>query len=595
MYNISDEYKKAVAQFDREFKLEVRIYLRDKTILVLGEDDVIPPDTVNSDRYVMGDLKIESQMMSGGASSNTIDIGAVPSQKLNMTVYSPTTDLHVFSGAYLWIYVSLLLPSGVWEPVPMGKFYINGASISREGNWVSFTAYDGMLKLMYELTTEMRTQLKGKTALEAVRILCGNQLPFVSPKSPTGAEVTLPNSDLELDFDSEQIETARDAIMWIAQLTGCFARVNRIGQLELVQIKSWWEMYTETTGTILAVRNIQGEARFTTKFSDDRIHIVGVAMRGTDGKLVTKRYSYSNSSGGDPTSDITVELETNPLILSSEKPLIEILDEILTELSTAYFYSFSAQINNDPALDAGDTIRLQGGTINGTNKNNDLIGFITHSTWVYKKKQTVTNASSVPIVYENAAEETVQTRSRARAASTFSARSDDDLNFLPPKPQSEKALQGVRLSELVGNFGGKYVFKWLSQYEIAAFDPDGVKLFSILNVGHNITIKSEGKNGEKTQSDFEINVAGDMLRIGWGNGVYSGTKNYLHLAPDRIELMLNGRIVQIGKDAMEIHGTDGSLLFSMDSTYLNFGNWFTVSKTRGEIYLNNQLVFKTTS
>ncbi len=65
MYNVSDEYKKAVAQFDREFKLEVRIYLRDKTILVLGEDDVIPPDTVNSDRYVMGDLKIESQMMSG--------------------------------------------------------------------------------------------------------------------------------------------------------------------------------------------------------------------------------------------------------------------------------------------------------------------------------------------------------------------------------------------------------------------------------------------------------------------------------------------------------------------------------------------------
>ena len=181
MYNVSDEYKQTVAQLDREFSVRVQIYLRDKTILTLGEDDILPKDmeNISSDRYIKGDLKIESQMMSGGASSNMIDIGAVPSKKLDMTVYSPTTDLHVFSGAYLWIYVSLLLPSGAWEPVPMGKFYINGASISREGNWVSFTAYDGMLKLQYELTTAMRAELKGKTALEAAQILCGNQLPFV--------------------------------------------------------------------------------------------------------------------------------------------------------------------------------------------------------------------------------------------------------------------------------------------------------------------------------------------------------------------------------------------------------------------------------
>ncbi len=581
MYAVSDAYKQAVTGDAREFKIRANIYFRDKTIQMFD------------DSTIENEVTIESQMMAGSPSDDTIDIGAATSKKLTMTVKNNKTDLHRFAGARLWLYVSLRLDNGAFEDVPMGKFFINNKSVSRVGDQVTFSAYDGMILLHYELTNEIRAELKGKTALEAAQILCGGRLAVVPPKSPTGAEVTLPNSDLELDFDSEQIETARDGIMWIAQLMGCFARVNRLGQLEFVQIKSWWKMYTETTGTILAVRNIQGDQRFKTKFADDRIHIVGVSMRGADNKLVTQRYGYSHENEEDPTSDVTVEMATNPLIISSDKPLSEILGNILAELSTAYFYSFSTEMANDPALDAGDTIRLKGGVINGTNHNNDLIGFITHNVWRYRGHQEITNASSVPIVFDGGDSES-GTPARSRARSASAARSDDDLNFLPPKPQSEKALQGVRLSELVGNFGGRYVFKWLSQYEIAAVNPDGVKLFSIVNVGHNITIKSEGKNGEKTQSDFEINVAGDMLRIGWGNGAYSGTKNHLHLSSDYIELMLNGRIVWIGKDTMEIHGTDGSLLFAMDSTYLNFGNWFTVNKTKGEIYLNNQLVFRNT-
>lgn len=575
MYAVSDAYKQAVTGDAREFKIRANIYFRDKTIQTFD------------DSTIENEVTIESQMMAGSPSDDTIDIGAATSKKLTMTVKNNKTDLHRFAGARLWLYVSLRLENGAFEDVPMGKFFINNKSVSRVGDQVTFSAYDGMILLHYELTNEIRAELKGKTALEAAQILCGGRLAVVPPKSPAGAEVTLPNSDLELDFDSEQIETARDGIMWIAQLMGCFARVNRLGQLEFVQIKSWWKMYTETTGTILAVRNIQGDQRFKTKFADDRIHIVGVSMRGADNKLVTQRYSYSHSGEEDPTSDVTVEMATNPLIMSSGTPLSEILGNILAELSTAYFYSFSTEMANDPALDAGDTIRLKGGVINGTNHNNDLIGFITHNVWRYRGHQEITNASSVPIVFDGGDSES-GTPARSRARSASAARSDDDLNFLPPKPQSEKALQGVRLSELVGNFGGKYVFKWLSQYEIAALNPDGEKVFIISPNPGAINIEAASIHDGKTTQHFDIYVVGDMFRTSWGSN------KHLQMSPDYIELMLNGRIVWIGKDAMEIHGTDGSLLFAMDSTYLNFGNWFTVSKTRGEIYLNNQLVFRNT-
>lgn len=554
MYPVSDEYKQAIAQRNREFKLNAQIYLRDKTILSIGDDEL---KNTTGDRYVKGDVKIESQMMSGSVSDNMIDIGAVPSAKLTMTVFSASTDMHIFSGAYLWLYVSLKLPGGAWEPVPMGKFYINGASISREGNWVSFEAYDGMIKLQYELTDEMRRQLKGKTAMDAAKILCGDQLPLGSAISPAGGYVECPNYELPLNFDSPQIETARDGIMWIAQIMGCFAHVNRLGVLEFVPIKSWWKMYDDTTGTILAVRNIGGGSRFKTRFSDDRIHIVGVTMRGGDGKLVTKRYSYSHESGEDPTSDVTVELETNPLIIGSETPLETILENILSELSTAYFYAFQTEITNDPALDAGDTIRLLGGVINGTNANNDLIGFITHSTWVYRKRQTITNASSVPIVYEDAASEIALMSDDSGIA----AQADSEpLNFLPPRSQSDKAQLGIGGEVCTILASNMKKPRWELKNDNATlqmYDPGGGKQGHITM--RNTEIRLETENG------CQLLLYKDACYIWFGGALYNfypdgrinitaNNANFFQInVPERL-INLNGKVLQAVIDRGERNG-----------------------------------------
>ena len=555
MYAVSDAYKQAITGSAREFKIRANIYFRDKTIQTFD------------DSTIENEVTIESQMMAGSPSDETIDIGAATSKRLTMTVRNDKTDLHRFAGARLWLYVSLRLENGAFEDVPMGKFFINNKSVSRVGDQVTFSGYDGMILLHYELTREMREELKGKTALEAAEILCRGRLAVLPSKDPEGNAVTLPNSDLELDFDSEQIETARDGIMWIAQLMGCFARVDRLGRLEFVQIKSWWKMFTETTGTILAVRNIEGGQRFKTKFADDRIHIVGVSMRGTDNKLVTRRYSYSHENEEDPTSDVIVEMATNPLIMDGGTPLSEVLENILAELSTAYFYSFSTEMANDPALDAGDTIRLQGGVINGTNHNNDLIGFITHNVWRYRGHQDITNASSVPIVFDgDDSEGGTPARSRAKAAGAVSARAGDDLNFLPPKPQSEKALQGVRLSELVGNFGGKYVFKWKSPVELVAYDNQGRE---ILN----------------------FNIVGNTLRVIW-------LSNDIYINNDHIEIKLGGiRRIYIQKNGtFQIFGDNGSAsnITIQPTSHINIGGWFQVNKATGTILLNGQEVIRTT-
>lgn len=581
MYAVSDEYKKAIAGASRTFKIRANIYLRDSTVLKVDDSTII------------GKVTIGDSMMSGSPSDDMIDIGAAQAKKLEMTVLNRHTNLHVFSGARLWLYVSLKLESGAWEDVPMGKFYINNKSISRVNNLVTFSAYDGMVLLHYELTAEMRQELKGKTAMEAAQILCRGLLLVSTAVSPAGGYVECPNTDIPLDFDSAQIETARDGIMWIAQLMGCFARVNRLGVLEFVPIKSWWKMYDETTGTILAVRNIQGNERYKTTFADDRIHIVGVSMRGADGKLVTQRYSYSHNSGEDPTSDVTVEMKTNPLVMSSEKPLSAILGDILKELSTAYFYSFSTDIVHDPALDAGDTIRLQGGVINGTNHNNDLIGFITHSVWQYRGKQTITNASSVPIVFDGQDDESgASSKARAAAASTFSARSGDDLNYLPPRSQSEKALQGINsVSELVGNFGGRYVFKWLSPYEIAAINPDGDRVFYCQNAsggGIIVDFFQKDHSSGSMEKNFHISTSGGILAFNYGNKNQNG---YVAISSDHVEVGINGKpLIYIRNDGYVKFSND---FWASPNLGLFQFKGFNIDTVNGTIELNGKRVFTT--
>ncbi|MBD5128436.1 MAG: hypothetical protein HDT43_00700 [Ruminococcaceae bacterium] len=542
MYKVSAEYKTAIAERSRKFRMQANIYLRDDTILRL------------TDSHIIGDVTITSQAMSGSASSNTIDIGAATSKMLTMTVKSPTIDTHIFSGARLWVYTGLKLPSDKYEDIPMGKFFIDSMSISREGNNIGFKAYDGMILLHYELTAVMRRDLKGKTAWEAAQYLCNVGL--LSFAQDTGDLAKFPNSDLPLNFDSEQIEIARDAIMWIAQIMGCFARVNRWGALEFVQIKT----HGTTEGDLgyLTARTIGGSERYSITFSDDRVHISGVTMRGADGVLVTKRYDFDKSSD----TQVTVELEQNPLIMDSETPLADILSAILRELSGAYFYPFSAEIAQDPALDVGDTVCMEGGAIKRSSNIGKFIGIITHNTWVYHGHQVIANAGSVPIVFDG---EDQEGENLASAVSVFSARSTDELNYLPPKDQSRKELQGkTDATKLVGNFGAPYVLKWNDPTKIVALDDKGKEMFSVqkIDYGDQFYFKS-GENSAAFANDYiEINRKGA-----------------------KIKLRDNGNLTICDKNGVEIFVVDPSVL-----RYRGSGGILEVSTSNSSITLNGKKV-----
>lgn len=394
MYNVSGEYLNAVSQPVRTFKIEARFNYKNAA------------QAVFDDSSITGEVRVESQAVSGSATCGIIDIGAVPSATASLTIIDNDAGLKKYVGSSFTICVSLLLDNGEYEDVPMGTFYCDSAKTSRTGNRISVYGYDAMVTFKYTLTDVQRSSLTDKTPQAAVSILTE------SAKCDFNQDLSgFPNSDLQLDFSNTQVVTGWDGIMWIAQLMGCFARINRRNYLEFVPIKSTWE-----SDTIVSVRNITGAERYRTTFSDDRIHIAGVSMPDANNNLVTRSGEISADD-----SNVTIALEKNPLIKSTYA-LEDILTNILAPLQTAYFYAFRSEIINDPALDVGDTVRLQSGEINGV-PNNELVGFITHNTWRYRGRQEIVNTG-----------QTTDTAVEPGESTQF---------YAQPKSQSEKLLNSL--------------------------------------------------------------------------------------------------------------------------------------------------------
>ena len=377
MYNVSEEYLKAIAKPVRTWKIRVEFSFPNMTKKVFDDSTIV------------GDPMIESQAVSGSSSCGVIDIGAAPCAIASLTIIDDGATLKKYAEAEFTMWVSLLLESGKYEDVLMGTFYCDTSKMSRIGSQIKVYAYDGMSSLNYTLTEAQREQLNGCTIYQAVTALVQK-----AKCNFNQSLISLPNQSYMLDLTNTQVRTARDCIMWCAQLMGCFARVNRQKYLEFVPIQSTWEYFNDahTSGTIISARDIGHRERYKTTFSDDRINIVGVSMNDDNNSPVTVRTIVS-----DDDSNIIIALERNPLFMSSEYSLITTLRNILDQLSTTCFYAFDAEIRSDPALDAGDTVRLTGGLINGTNQNSDLIGFITHNIWRYRSKHEIINTGQTPV------------------------------------------------------------------------------------------------------------------------------------------------------------------------------------------------------
>lgn len=424
MFEVSDAYKTAIAKQSRRFKLGGEIRLKSGTVIDITDSNVI------------GELSISTQMMSGSQFDDTIDIGAITSAVLSMTI-KDDSSANSFADARVRLLVGLELENGTYEYVKMGIFYIDSPSIKRVKNIISFTAYDKMIFLHYLLTDTMRSNMSGMDAYGAAGYLCS--LVGIQLKQTHDEVAAFPNGDVALSFTSESLETARDVIMWCGQLMGCFTRITRSGKLEFVQIRAT----QDDNNMIIPVREIQSSQRFSTKFADEVLRISTLTMKKPDGNISR---AYLTGTSGNKRS-LELELEQNPLLTGQTvKSVGNALKDMLTVLKTAYFRPFTSEIANDPALDAGDYVRLRGGSIDTS--RGYATGIITHSTWRYQGKQDLVNVGATPVLSQleddTAESAAVMLLSLEVDESEESGDiSGEEVVYTQPKPQSGKYAAGV--------------------------------------------------------------------------------------------------------------------------------------------------------
>lgn len=403
MYNVSDAYKTAIAAPSRQFRLSGTIRLQSGTSIDITDSNVI------------GELSITTQMMSGSSSDSVIDIGAVCAAVLSMTVQD-NNSADSFADARVRLLTGLKLADGTFEDVKMGIFYIDASTIRRVKNHISFTAYDKMTLLHFIITDTMRANMSGMNAYGAAAYLCS--LVGIQMEQTNDIVSAFPNGTMKPDFSSESLETARDVIMWCGQLMGCFTRITRGGKLEFVQIKA----ENDDKGMIIPVREIAARQRFKTEFADSVLRISTLTMKKPDGKTARAYLTGTSSSK----RSLELALEPNPLVIGqSKKSVSEVLKDMLVILKTAYFRPFNTDIANDPALDAGDYVRLRGGSID--TERGYATGIITHSTWVYQGKQSIVNVGAAPVLSQLSEDDSTASAEIAEAALlTLASDSDSD-------------------------------------------------------------------------------------------------------------------------------------------------------------------------
>ena len=221
MLNTSSEWEQAIINDNRRF---------------LNRAQIISPNgsgdwqiTVNSDRIMQGG----AQFSNGTTSVGNFDIGATVIGKYTLLLqnYNDQFTNYLFEGATVIAYVGLELESGT-EWIRKGTYIVNDAKFSN--GIVTLTCYDNLNKFARNIPNGFVTS--PITLGELSRRIC----------SYCGVVLATNNLEMKnymISSIGEQI-TFLDAIGFIAQIEGAFARCNPLGQLEI----AWYDEINDGAG-----------------------------------------------------------------------------------------------------------------------------------------------------------------------------------------------------------------------------------------------------------------------------------------------------------------------------------------------------------
>lgn len=434
MYNVSDTYRELIKAPVRYTGISGAARLRDGTIIHLTDDNI-----------AAGSLSITQKMNGRG----DFRPGGVYSGELSCSLKGfagKTSDLDSAAIRLAFIlYHDSDMQAAKSETVPLGRFYVDGSSIKRRNDTVTLFAFDGMALSDVEATERSGTLYE---------LVCGACSAAGVSLGMTQAEFeALPNAAQTAKINTARIQTERDLLMYVGMMTASFARISRSNELEFVPLTC----ERNDGGVIVPVREIAGNIRFNTDFSDDTTCIA---------KLFTRRngaavYSTREISAGGSEKLAVMELNENPLLAElSDDVVTGVLNNELLQMYKCLNRVFDSSFTGDPALEIGDYVRLRGGAID--TDRGYATGMITSQIWRYRGQHTI--KCSMPSSLSAVGETEVQTLALDDSSSDITA----PPVRTQPKSQLQKQIDELRkqISQSGGTAGVLTEYQYLTDASV---------------------------------------------------------------------------------------------------------------------------------
>ena len=214
MIDLSSEQKRILLESGVQKTWQITVY-----------DDSGPAFTIPTSKMVDDSISIEEPL----CTAETLDVGACESAIFSIKLAD--LDATTFKGRKIVVTLNAL-QDNVSVALNMGEFWVDDVTHPNNTWYYQLTAYDNMVKFDVKASQWYRSLQLPMTLRNFRTSLCAFVGVAVAP------DQTLPLDDLVVKrYDDIDVNiTARQILHMIAEINGCFAHINREGQLKFVYL-----------------------------------------------------------------------------------------------------------------------------------------------------------------------------------------------------------------------------------------------------------------------------------------------------------------------------------------------------------------------
>ncbi|MBE6890038.1 MAG: hypothetical protein E7485_08510 [Ruminococcaceae bacterium] len=510
MYSVSAEYIAALRKPYRVDKVEGTITLYGGTVIAIT-DDVIVRNKLSITRKVCG---------------SSFDVGTFNAAELAITIKDSSAYEHNYHRARVSLTYSIrtaVTEDGgeVWESVPLGVFWVDGQQTTRVKDVVYLRAYDRTLNFDIEFTPYSTVTTLWGALSQACARAKGTQLGITEEEF-----LQLPNSSITPDITSEQIQSCRDLVMWIAQTTNSYAYIDRNDTLVLKRYYYKGGGMSESDGD----RIIRAEERKSIEFTDVRTYLSYLtSYSGGSPKLYHKEREFDDPTG-DYFASGTLALPKNPLLQSLTAAEQDTINSAYLNNSSYPTRYIKMTGRVDPSIDLLDLLGFKGGNID---LESGIISVVTEIRWKYRSVGT--------LICNN-----FQEYNDNESQSAIATLSDDGAESEAPLSSQVKSQTEKRMDGLEAKLGDGTATKLqttdsalavtTSKYGVSMENADGENMGSIIPESGGLRISGKtttlialpkeftvyaqtyGININPTAGTVYLDVDDDGLDFRWPNG-----------------------------------------------------------------------------